>query len=101
MSQPKHSKSESVIVYVQLLNEGTEVYRPALAAPTSPTTATILVPKNYDPEDEEWEFKPGTMVRLELRKLGGEKDYHWKYGYISGPFVWVMVAVADVKEPRG
>lgn len=27
----------------------------------------LRAPEGYDPEDEEWEFKPGSTVRVELR----------------------------------
>jgi hypothetical protein len=32
----------------------------------------LLTPHDYDPENEDWEFKPGSLVRLEQRWLGGE-----------------------------
>jgi|GEM_PF-2339192 hypothetical protein len=58
------------IVYVQLLNEGTVVYRPTNAIFLD-TQVAILDPDEYDPDDEEWEFKPGSVVRVETKELQG------------------------------
>ena len=58
------------IVYVQLLNEGTVVYRPTNAVSLE-TDVAILCPDEYDPDDEEWEFKPGSVVRVETKELQG------------------------------
>jgi hypothetical protein len=38
-----------------------------------PNVVRLLVPEGYDAEDEDWEFKPGTIVRVELRSLSGEE----------------------------
>jgi hypothetical protein len=35
----------------------------------------LLTPDDYDPEDENWEFKPGSVVRVERRKLEGREAY--------------------------
>lgn len=56
-------------VYVRLLGEGTTVYRPVSATQISDGVVRLLAPENYDPEDEEWEFKPGDLVRIEIRQL--------------------------------
>ncbi len=58
-------------VYVRLLGEGTFVFRPAPAEFLEPDKARLMAPPGYDPEDEDWEFKPGSIVRVELRQLGG------------------------------
>lgn len=63
MSQKTGSSIKHTEIYVQLLNEGTKVYRPAPAFSVGPNVVIILLPDTYDPEDEEWEFKPGTTVR--------------------------------------
>jgi hypothetical protein len=60
-------------VYVRLLNEGTVVYRPAEAVLVGLGAARLLAPPDYDPEDEEWEFKPGSVVRIEGRTLEGKE----------------------------
>ncbi|KAB2964105.1 MAG: hypothetical protein F9K16_05070 [Thermoanaerobaculia bacterium] len=69
MSEQMVSSTEPV--YVRLLGEGTSVYRPAAAVHTAPGQALLVAPRSYDPEDEDWEFKPGTHVKLEARVLEG------------------------------
>jgi len=62
-----------VRVYVQLLGEGTTVFRPVWARPITPSVVELLMPEDYNPEDEEWEFQPGATVHVERRELGGEQ----------------------------
>ena len=62
-------------VYVRLMGEGTTTFRPAPAEFLEEETARLLIPPNYDPEDEDWEFKPGSVVRIELRQLSGLQAY--------------------------
>jgi hypothetical protein len=52
----------SQIVYVQLLNEGTPAWRPTRARFIKDDIYELLPTEHYDPEDEEWEFVPGTIV---------------------------------------
>ena len=59
------------MVYVQLLNEGTIVYRPAPAVFLESNIVKLVLHDEYDPDDEEWEFKPGSVVRVENRTLSG------------------------------
>ena len=59
------------LVYVRLLGEGTVVYRPAPAWILGSDVAVLRAPDDYDPNDEKWEFKPGTTVRFEHRSLEG------------------------------
>jgi len=54
-------------IYVQLLNEGTEVYRPVPAIEIRNNIYKLEGREIYDPEDEEWEFKPGTLVKTERK----------------------------------
>lgn len=56
-------------VYVQLLGEGTIVFRPTKALRIGADAVQLLPTDNYDPEDEDWEFKPGSIVRVEKRRL--------------------------------
>lgn len=60
-------------IYVQLLNEGSEVYRPVLSKKINDFLYELL-DNNYDPEDEEWEFLPGTIVVVEEKILSGKKE---------------------------
>lgn len=66
--------SSTRLVYVRLLNEGTVVYRPAEAVFVDVGAARLVAPADYDPEDEDWEFKPGTVVRIERRVLQGKEE---------------------------
>jgi len=60
------------IIYIQLLEEGTEVYRPVPAIELKKDVFEVKGQVIYDPEDEIWEFKPGTRVVVEERDLDGE-----------------------------
>ena len=55
-------------IYLQLLNEGTLVYRPVMAEEIGDQLFKILS-KNNDPEDEKWQFKTGDVVKCESRFL--------------------------------
>jgi hypothetical protein len=62
------------VVYVRLLDEGTEVWRPTRATPLADGIFEINEPDDYDPEIEIWEFPPHTKVRCVPRKFAdGEK----------------------------
>ncbi len=63
--------SSTETIYVRLLGEGTKVYRPAKGVIQRPGVALLLLPPDYDAEDEDWEFKPGTVVHFESRALEG------------------------------
>jgi hypothetical protein len=56
-------------IYVSLLGEGTVVWRPVLALQVGQGIFVVLT-KAYDPENEEWEFPPGSIVmcRNEMRE---------------------------------
>jgi hypothetical protein len=55
-------------IYIRLLNEGTDVWRPTLGEKIEDNVYKILPKDDYDPELEEWEFIPGTIVKCELQK---------------------------------
>jgi hypothetical protein len=57
------------IVHVALLDEGVNVWRPAPAVKIDAQTYVLLRPDNYDPEDETWEFPPGSMVICQSRQI--------------------------------
>ena len=61
----------SITIYVRLLDEGTDVWRPTLATVCGDGVFRSLATPNYNPEDESWEFLPGERVRCEKRKLSG------------------------------
>jgi len=50
-------------IHVALLNEGTDVFRPATGVFVGPVTIRIEAPDDYDPDSEEWEFPPGSEIR--------------------------------------
>ena len=58
-------------VYVALLDEGTNVWRPAPARKVADSTYEILRPADYDPDGEKWEFPPGSIVQVEPRRTSG------------------------------
>ena len=49
------------IIYIQLLEEGTPVYRPVLALSIKGDLYKLGGHELYDPEEEVWEFMPGTL----------------------------------------
>lgn len=55
-------------IYVQILDEGTRVYRPVGADLIASGVYRLKVPSFHDP-DERWEFPPGSLVRCEERTL--------------------------------
>ena len=59
-------------IYIQLLNEGTEVYRPVPAIEIKNNIYKLEGSEIYDPKDEEWEFEPGTLVKTERKCFEGE-----------------------------
>ena len=56
-------------VYVRLLDEGSTAYRPSDAELLPNSTYKLISPSDYDPEDERWEFTPGSIVICEWTKL--------------------------------
>ncbi len=56
-------------IYVALLNEGLEVWRPVKALQLSDSKYKILKDNEYDKESEQWEFPPGSIVMCEKKKI--------------------------------
>ncbi len=52
-------------IYVELLDEGVDVWRPVQAAPVA---GTLRLP-DQAPSDEVWRFPPGSLVRCEPKLL--------------------------------
>jgi hypothetical protein len=65
--------SNTKTIYIPLLDEGTPVVRPTQAVTLSGDLFRVLATPNYDPDDEHWEFLPGSVVRGVLEQRGGEK----------------------------
>lgn len=59
-----------VQIYVALLDEGTDVWRPVDALSVDRNIYTI-VSKNRDPDVEHWQFQTGDLVRCELKIFSG------------------------------
>jgi hypothetical protein len=68
MSVHQGTDTEAV-VYVRLLHEGTDVWRPVRATALPDGTFRLLEPDGYDPNAETWEFPPSTRVRCVPRKF--------------------------------
>lgn len=59
-------------IYIQLLNEGTKVYRPVNSEQIGENVFIVGGFDLYDPEDELWEFSPGTVVLVSEKNLEGD-----------------------------
>lgn len=59
-------------IYVYLLNEGTDVWRPTQARRVAGMRFEVLATTDYDPEIEVWQFEPGCVVECEERVIGGQ-----------------------------
>jgi len=67
------SSAETVTIYVELLHEGVDVWRPVQAEPVQGALYRI-VSANPDPELEDWAFASGQIVRCLPREFsGGER----------------------------
>lgn len=72
----KAFKEHEITVYVKLLHEGVDVWRPVKALETDrANVCCLLAPTNGVPASETWEFLPGTEVFVEQRVLDGEKQF--------------------------
>jgi hypothetical protein len=56
-------------IYIRLLDEGTDVLRPTQAEELANGLFKLMPTPEYDPDDEKWEFIPGSVVRGVIRKL--------------------------------
>lgn len=59
-------------IYIQLLGEGTKVYRPVPSLKLGDKLYKIEGFDIYDPDDEIWEFAPGSIVIIEEQKHNRE-----------------------------
>lgn len=59
-------------IYIQLLEEGTKVYRPVPAIEIESNIYKVQGFEIYDPDDENWEFPPDTYVLVEEQKLDNQ-----------------------------
>ena len=56
--------NSTVEIFVRLLDEGTECRRPTRGVSVGGGLFRLLPTSSYDPDDEHWEFPPGTIVRV-------------------------------------
>ncbi len=68
---PKKMNREECIIYVPLLDEGTDVWRPVKAEELEDDLFRIKAMDDYNSADENWRFKPGEIVRCKRRILSG------------------------------
>jgi hypothetical protein len=67
LERNKQKDSNDIIkIAVPLLNEGTQASRYTLAKQIGENFFQVLAGEYYDPENEEWEFLPGSIVRCEI-----------------------------------
>jgi hypothetical protein len=60
-------------VFVPLLNEGTCVLRQVNAIPRGDMRFKLIEPADYDPDEEEWEFVPGSEVHCRTELHAGRE----------------------------
>ena len=63
-------KNQTTTIYLYLLNEGTDVWRPVEAQHLGEDRYRILS-ENEEPDDEEWQFPSGAVVRCRQQRLSG------------------------------
>ncbi len=64
--------TEHETIYVALLDEGIDVWRPVAARKVA-TDAYLILDQNYDREVETWQFEPGTVVRCRKERRNGRE----------------------------
>ncbi len=62
MSAEMVSSTNILTIYIPLLNEGTTVVRPSQGVKLGENTYKVLPTQSYDPNDEAWQFPPGSIV---------------------------------------
>lgn len=73
MSVAKASGTEFETIFVRLLGEGTDVMRPVHAEKIGVDKFRLLRPADYDPDFENWEFVPESVVECETRYQDGDE----------------------------
>jgi hypothetical protein len=65
--------SNTILIYIPLLDEGTDVARPTLGVPLGDNLHRVLATPTYDANDEHWKFPPGRIVRCLPEMRGGDE----------------------------
>ncbi|KAA8476152.1 hypothetical protein BDE36_2612 [Arcticibacter tournemirensis] len=60
------------VIYVKLLEEGTTVFRPVPAVKVMGNVYRIESEDSYNPENETWEFLPGSLAKVTEVFFGGK-----------------------------
>jgi hypothetical protein len=60
-------------IYVRLLDEGTDVWRPTTAVRLPDGTFELLPTGDHGPAIETWEFPAGSVVECEVRDEGPDR----------------------------
>lgn len=68
------SIANTVQINVYLLDEGTDSWRPTQATVLGNDLYRILATDNYDPNNEKWEFLPGSLVKGVVKTLNNGVD---------------------------
>ncbi len=63
--------TDVIPLHIPLLNEGTDVLRPTTGIFVAPDVVQVQATDDYDPDDEEWQFPPGSEVRCVAEFRGG------------------------------
>ena len=59
-------------IFIPLLDEGTTVLRPTQGLLVCEGLFAVQSTPDYDPNDEHWEFAPGSVVRCVTEEYAGE-----------------------------
>ncbi len=61
-------------VCVELLEEGTDTWKLTIAEDLGHGNYKLIAPEDYDPEDETWQFLPGSIVKCKP-KMFSDGEY--------------------------
>ena len=60
---------QKVLIYIPLLDESVSVARPTYGQALENNIFRVLPTEKYNPENEIWEFPPGTVVKCEKKVM--------------------------------
>lgn len=66
---------DTKVIYVRLMDEGTDVFRPTKAEPVGDNLYILLPTQGYDPADEKWEFPPYSKVGCKKEIINNKIEY--------------------------
>lgn len=90
-------------IYVRLLEEGTNVWRP-VAATNLPDRTCILAEISPIPEGERWEFRPGSREEVEETLREGKSEppgcpFHRCFPFLKEPGARLLPVFAITRRP--